>query len=295
MSQASGRPGRYIEAGLSVPNNIQEAVCNYIIENISGGLVLEDEENSSKTTIRFYIPGEKGTEFTLGLTAFIDCIAPDIKFLESHIKLKSIQDVEWVQAYRDSVKPIFIDNVIVRPPWAEIKKSDAVEIIIEPRMAFGTGSHETTKLCIREILKYFRKGMSFFDLGCGSGILSILAAKLGASAVMGVDIDSTAVANARENSVINKVESTVRIEPGSIEIAEQDAPYDFVVANIIKETIIELYDKISEAAGPEGIIILSGLLLEDEPDISSMPKRDDIARFEINREGQWLVYTVFKK
>ena len=200
-----------------------------------------------------------------------------------------------IKAYKESIKPIIIENVVVRPPWISYPATDKIELIIEPKMAFGTGSHETTKLCIREILRFFEPGWTLFDLGCGSGILSILAAKLGAKYVKGVDIDMVAVENAKENIIINGVTDRVKIEFGSIEKANGDGKYDLLAGNLIRSSIVEMYGRIDAVVKSGGIILLSGLLLQDKDAMTELLDRQDIAGHEINQDGQWLAYTIFKK
>ncbi len=286
---------RYFEAVINIPREMQEPVCNYIIENISGGIVLEEEEDSDEVGIRFYVPEEKGEHFRNQLSDYLNIIDSRTITKPENIRTKLIANIEWEQAYKDSIRPVVIDDVIVRPPWIVSPYKDKIELIIEPKMAFGTGGHETTRLCIREIRKYFKAGQRLFDLGCGSGILSILAAKMGAVAVTGVDIDLIAVQNSRENISINRVEDKINIEFGSIEKAEEGVRYDFLVANLIKSSIFELYDRLEAIVKPGGILLLSGLLLQDRKAMDELLTEHQIARREINQDGQWLSYTIWKR
>ncbi len=285
----------YVEAALTVPRDIHDAVCNFIIENYSGGLILEEEEKSDQVGIKFHIPESDGAGFRTELAAYVNRLIPETFFTAINITTRIIKIVEWVDAYRQSVRPTLVDNVVIRPPWVSGDFDDKLEIIIEPKMAFGTGSHETTKLCIREILNHFKKDQTFFDLGCGSGILSILAAKLGAKIAKGVDIDLMSVQDARENIEINGVGENIVIESGSIERAANDAPYDFLVANLIKSTILELYEKIHAAVKTGGIIVLSGLLPEDENNIVNMLDKFDVLKYDIKQDAQWLAIMVVTK
>jgi len=286
---------RYFEAVINIPRDMQVPVCNYIIENISGGIVLAEEDDSDEVGIRFYVPEEKGEHFRNQLSDYLNVINTRTITKPENIRTKLIANIEWEQAYKDSIRPIVIDNVVVRPPWIVSPYKDKMELIIEPKMAFGTGSHETTKLCIREIQKYFKEGQTLFDLGCGSGILSILAAKMGASAVKGVDVDLIAVQNSRENISINRVEDRINIEFGSIEKAEEGTRYDFLVANLIKSSILELYGRLEAIVKPGGILLLSGLLIQDREAMDELLTGCQVSRREINQDGQWLSYTIWKK
>jgi len=286
------KPIEFIEVSLKVPRNIHDAVCNFIIENYSGGILLEEEENSDDVGIKFYISETDGNGFLVELSDYINRLIPEKSFEPCAISTKVIKNIEWEDAYKKSIRPTIVDNVIIRPPWISGDFEDKLELIIEPKMAFGAGGHETTKLCIREILKYFKPGQTFFDLGCGSGILSILAARLGAGMVKGVDIDLISVQNAKENILINKVQGNVVIESGSIEKAIEDPPYDFLAANLIKSTILELYDEIHSAVKSGGVILLSGLLSEDKEEIETMLVKYNILKYDIIQEGEWLVVKV---
>ncbi len=294
MQNDSERTGKYIEVNLTVPKSIDEIVCNYIIENLASGLILEDEEGSDMIGIKFYLPDNNNPGFQKELFQYINSIDSEFEFSENSIRLKDVPDIEWVQFFRDSIQPIFLDDVVIRPPWATIPNKDYIDLIIEPKMAFGTGRHESTRLCIRAIQKYLKEGDSFFDLGCGNGILSVLAAKKNATRVKGADIDPIAIDNTRETIVMNDVADKIEYETGSVEIAEKEKPYDFFVANIIKETILELYERIDRCTKPGGIIVLSGLMPQDEEPIVSKLKKCGRDSYEIINEGDWIAFTVFK-
>jgi ribosomal protein L11 methyltransferase len=259
MPQNAYKAGRYFEASLAVPRSIHELISDYIIGNFAGGIIFEEEDHSDLIGLKFYVPESLGLGFRKNLSAYINSLESQSDFQESGIRVKVIEEMEWIQDYRNSVKPIIIDNVIIRPPWENIEDPDLIDLIIEPKMAFGTGRHETTRLCIREMLKYFKKDQSFFDLGCGSGILSILAARLGGNRIRAADIDQAAVDNCIENAAINKVKGKIEVSSGSIAVALNDTPYDFMAANLIKDTIINLYDDMSRVVKKSGILLLSGL------------------------------------
>ena len=147
---------------------------------------------------------------------------------------------------------------------------------------------------VKAIKKYIKAGQMLFDLGCGSGILSIAAAKLGAKPVTAVDIDLTAVENARENAILNGLEDKIIIECGSIEKSGLSGMYDVVAANIIKNTLVNLLPDINASAKESGIIILSGLLVEEEDELMQLLKSYNYRNVEKNADGQWLSLVIFK-
>ena len=295
MKTGPEKTENYIEAGLIVDAQIHEAVCNFIVERFAGGLILDDKEGGDQVGITFYIADGEHAGFEKLLADYIRDRCGDENFSEADIKTKKIANLEWIQLYRDSIKPVEIGSLYIHPPWIEASKNHAIDLVIEPRMAFGTGNHESTRLCLQAILEYLHPGDSFFDLGCGSGILSIVAAKLGAGFVRGVDIDPIAVQNAVENAELNGVSGKLEIIEGSVDMAQTEKPFDLIAANIIRSTIMELFDGIYQAVKPGGIIVLSGLLVEDKDAVLELFNSHDITKYYIKQDGEWIGITAFKR
>jgi ribosomal protein L11 methyltransferase len=288
-------PQEYIEARLEVPREYADAVCDFIIQNIAGGIVLEDEDDSPTVGIQFYV-GEAKTGYREQLAGYLASILSDRGIPVPAISERRIKNLEWINEYRASIKPIRIANdVVVRPPWHAPLPNTRYDIVIEPRMAFGTGSHETTRSCIRLIREQLQPGTRFLDLGTGSGILSILAAKMGATYVKAIDYDLTAVQNAKENFAVNDVSVPYDILFGSMEKCELDEPYDFVCANIIKSTILPMLGVLVKLTCSGGTLMLSGLLPQDEEDISAALRALGEPDFSILRDNKWLTYAVRKR
>jgi len=288
-------PQEYIEARLDVPREYADAVCDFIIENIAGGIVIEEEDDSPTVGIQFYVDEAK-TGYREQLANYLASILADGGIAPPAISERRIRNLEWIEEYRASVKPIRIaDDIVVRPPWHDPLPNTRYDIVIEPRMAFGTGSHETTRSSMRVIREQFQPGMRFLDLGTGSGILSILAAKMGATYIKAIDYDLAAVQNARENFAINNVSTPCDILFGSVEKCEWDKPYDFVCANIIKSTILPMLGILIKLTGPGGTLMLSGLLSQDEDEVSAALRALGESDFSILRDNKWLTYAVGKR
>lgn len=288
-------PEQYIEASVSVPRELCDAVCSFIVDNIAGGMILEEEEDSPLTGITFYVPESNGSSYKQKLTDYLGQVLSD-RVAPPEIHEKLVRNIEWVEQYKATVRPLRIaDDVVIRPPWELTPAETKFDIVIEPKMAFGTGSHETTRSCLTVIRNQFRAGSRFLDLGTGSGILSILAAKMGANYIKAVDYDSVAVENCRENFAINQISSPYEILFGSIEKCDGDRPYDFVCANIIKSTILPVLPRLTDLTVVDGILVLSGLLAQDERDVSISLERLGQNRFEILHDNEWITYTMVKK
>lgn len=286
-------PEVYTEVRLTVPRVHADAVCNYIIDNIAGGLVLEEEEGSPETGLRFYVPGRQPDSYRPGLEEYLSQVLADDGLDVPEFRERIIENVEWVDAYKKSVRPILVaEDVVIRPSWDASDVNAAYEIVLEPKMAFGTGSHETTRSCLKVIRQRFSSGRTFLDLGCGSGILSILASKLGAEYIMAIDCDVAAVENCRENFVINEVSSRHDILFGSIEKCSQITPFDFACVNIIKSVILPMLERLVNVVKPGGVLVLSGLLAQDEEETTARLNELGQSDFTIMPDNQWLTYVV---
>jgi ribosomal protein L11 methyltransferase len=289
------KPHAYIEARLEVPRHHADAVGNFIIENICSGLVLEEAEDSDATVIKFYVAVNESNDWHELLSTYLSHLVNSTMPYLPAIEERTMENIEWEQEYKKSVKPTYIGtDVVVHPPWCTVDSSIKYDIIIEPKMAFGTGSHETTRSCLRIIRERFKPGMRFLDVGCGSGVLSILADKMQAGFIKAIDTDPDAVENCRENFRINKVAATTEVLIGSIERCQGDPPYDFVCANIVKNTILSILNQLSALTADSGILVLSGLLDKDESEMSDKLLNSGHAAFSIFRDNEWLTYTVQK-
>jgi len=288
------KPQAYVEVRLEVPRSLADVVCNFIIENICSGLVLE-EEDSEVTGIKFYVSQEETKDWRGLLTGYLSHFVNSSMPRAPSIVERIIKNIEWEEQYRKSVTPIHIGcDIVVRAPWTMTKSPIKYDIIIEPRMAFGTGRHETTRSCLKIIQERFRPGMRFLDVGCGSGILSILADKMRASFIKAIDNDPTAVENCYENFQVNTVGSPHEVLLGSIEKCRGDHPYDFVCINIIKSTIFSMLSQLAAHMADPGVLVLSGLLDRDEAEMSARLNENGLPSFSILRDNEWLTYTVLK-
>ncbi len=181
-------------------------------------------------------------------------------------EFRIIQDENWMAAWKDQYQPIKIGrSLMIIPAWVETDFPDRIPIRINPGMAFGTGTHPTTQLCLTMMEDYLQPDMAVFDIGCGSGILSIAAARLGAERVVAVDIDPASVQSTQENSALNRVENHLTIAQGSVAVirggAFGDTQAPFVIANILSSVILGLFqDGLADLVAPVGLLVLSGIL-----------------------------------
>lgn len=213
---------------------------------------------------------------------------------------KQIADQNWMEAWKQRYKPIPIGRrLLILPAWLESPEPERVAIKIDPGMAFGTGTHPTTQLCLELMENAFAKSQTsnVIDVGCGSGILSIAALKLGAREVLGVDIDEESVKNSRENADTNGVGDELILGVGSVgEILEgkfafKSAP--LVVANILAPVIVRLFEAgMADLVEADGAIILSGILFEQEGSVIESGQAHGLRMTERRQMGDWVALTM---
>ncbi len=280
-----------VEIRVRVPRENIDLLTDFIVERICSGLVLEDEDSAAVAI--FYSPPDDAPAHIASVKGFLTHhLGPDAD-IDRRVTAREIKNVAWEDEYRRSVKPAVIGHdVVVRPPWAAAPDGITHDIVIEPKMAFGTGTHETTRSCLKIIRENFQPGMRFLDLGCGSGILSILADKLGASYIKAIDYDLVAVDNTRENFDLNAVKTPHDLLFGSIEKTRGDQPYQFIAANIIKSTILDMLPRLVELTARPGRLVLSGLLVADIDEINAILDRLGATDRSMLEDNEWRTITV---
>jgi ribosomal protein L11 methyltransferase len=284
----------YTEISILVPKVIEDALADFLIENITGGngLVLEDRKDD--VLVRLYLPAERSTEREeKRIREFlVDSRTVEPSDIDNRLSLRHIREIDWATEYRKKFEPVEIGDIIIKSVWSDEEFPGKLVIRLEPKMAFGTGKHETTQLCIDAVSGTVKSGDSVLDLGTGSGILAILAAKLGASEVFGLDLDSGAVENARENMRLNNVDDRVVVAYGSMQSVKVGDFYDVVVSNLIRDGIYELFDDFVRVAKPGGTMILSGILTNQIDEMSRFFDRKGHCEFEITSKNEWACYTM---
>ncbi len=207
-----------------------------------------------------------------------------------------VDDEDWSTAWKKYYKPFRLtDRIVIKPTWEEYKAGEK-DIVIEmdPGMAFGTGTHETTQMCSILLDKYMKDDSDVLDVGCGTGILSIIASKLGAKKVEAIDIDQVAVKVARENIEINKETSKIKAFQGILsDLKHEDQKFDIIVANIIANVIIDLSSLIPYYLKKNSLFITSGIIKERKQDVVDACSKNGMSCMETLEMGEW-VAMVFK-
>ena len=263
----------------------------------------KQEQDDGRAEIVFYLDEQEDPEPYLSsvreglreLSEFMDIGSGEITEDET-------EDKDWVNNWKAYFHAFYVDDILIRPTWVERPENDtsAISVEIDPGTAFGTGSHETTQLCIRALRKNIHPGDRVLDVGTGSGILGIIALKLGASYVFGTDIDEMAVDTARENIVTNGIDPSqftvvagnIIDDPETQKTAGFEA-YDICVANILADIIIPLQAMVFQHVRPGGLMVFSGIIdLKEQAVREAIEKNPQLEILETDHQGEWVSFTV---
>lgn len=278
---------KWIEVQIKTTTEAEEAVSNILYEAGVGGLAIEDPNDvlafmKNEDDWDYIDPSLLNQEFegviikgyfpeSEDLIDKIELIKQNVEKIPQYnldkglgeVTVTEVYEKDWQDSWKKYYKPKKVgDKIVVKPSWEDYeKKADEIIIELDPGMAFGTGTHETTMMCIQKLEQYLKKDDAVFDIGCGSGILSIAAAKLGAGKVIGVDLDAVSVESSRKNVAMNNVENIVQIREGNLlDVVDEKA--DLIVSNIVAEIIIDMTKNIKKYLNRDGIFISSGIILE---------------------------------
>ena len=216
---------------------------------------------------------------------------------ECTIEESETEDVDWVNNWKQYFHQFYIDNILVIPSWENVKPEDSDKMVIhiDPGTAFGTGMHETTQLCIRALKKYVTSETEILDVGCGSGILGMLALKFGAKHSLGTDLDPCAIDATHENMEVNGIrKDQYEVMIGNIidDKAVQDAvgyeKYDIVAANILADVLVPLTPVIIHQMKPGAVYITSGIIEDKEQVVVEAVKAAGLEVLEVNHQGEWV-------
>lgn len=199
-----------------------------------------------------------------------------------------VDDSDWKDKWKEFFKPMKVtENLVIKPTWESYEKTGDEKIIeIDPGMAFGTGTHETTSLCLELIEAYLKQGQRVLDIGCGSGILSIAAALLGSGPVLGVEIDPDAVRTARENVQANGVGDLVTIQEGDL-AKDVEGEAGLIAANLMAPLVIQLASAAAEHLEAQGVFISSGILLGKRKEVEEAICQAGLKILEVREKGEW--------
>jgi ribosomal protein L11 methyltransferase len=300
---------RWLEISLKVNGELAEAVAEVLDRFVVNGVVIERDvpqdgeniENSSADIVKVfgYLPMDDRIEETRNRVEQALWYLGRITPLPT-TEYRTIEDENWMTAWKKNYNPVLIGNKLqIVPSWMNPPDPNRIPIRINPGMAFGTGTHPSTQMCLEHLEIYSPKELPIIDVGCGSGILSIAAIKLGANHALAVDIDEQAVRNTRENAEINQVGEFIESSLGSLqEIREQRfsiSAASVVVVNILAPVIVSLIQSgLGDLVEKKGILILAGILDSQFEDVEKIAHENGFTLVEKRTSADW-VSPVYKK
>ena len=303
---------------LKTTTQATDFVCGLLIELGIHGMEVEDNvhlsrEEKEKQFIDYLadLPEDDGTAYISFYTEENDSAEKVLEQLreklkeagsfvdvgEGSIEKSMTEDVDWVNNWKKYFRSFTVNNFYIKPTWEAVDEAHKGKQMIEidPGTAFGTGKHDTTQLCMKQLMKYVKAGDRILDLGCGSGILSIVAKKLGAGTVTMTDIDSAAIAASKENFEVNHIATDdVTMIEGNIledEVMQADfekEQYDIVVANILADVIIPIAGIVDRFLKQGGVFISSGIIYMKEEEVKeSINRNENLKLIHIEKQGDW--------
>ena len=214
---------------------------------------------------------------------------PDGKYGRLELEMKDVDEEDWSNAWKKYYHPVQVgEHLVVCPSWeAYDRKPDQVVLTLNPGMAFGTGTHDTTRLCMELLEKYITPQDTVLDVGCGSGILAITAALLGANKIIGCDIDEVAVKVAGENAALNGVQDRIAFHQGDL-TSQVEGSFQIICANIVADVIIRLSEDAGRYLAKAGIFITSGIIDTREQDVLNALEQNGFQVIERRTSGGWV-------
>ena len=264
---------------------------------------LPDDDGSSR--ISFYLEEDEAdaSEILEKVRQALDDMSTYAQIGEGTITNEISDEADWRDNWKAYFSSFSIGDIIIKPTWEDMPedKADMTLVEIDPGVSFGTGKHESTQLVIRQLQKYLKAGDEVLDVGCGSGILSIVAAKLGAQHIVGTDIDADCIASSYENFDVNHLERSLAdfyvgnlIDDSTLQENVGYEKYDVVVANILADIIIPMAPALAKTMKPGAIVITSGIIDFKEQEVADALKAVGLTIIESNAQGEWRNITARK-
>lgn len=308
----------YLQMNIETLSAGQEAVSNLLIAAGVGGFEVIDPQDfqefldtvtphwdyvdeellkrqSDRTIIKVYAAdNEQGLAMFKDIEHRIEELreAPEAKLYGTlEITVSDLPEEDWQSGWKQYYKPIHVNHLVVVPLWENYEPKDGEIVMkIDPGMAFGTGAHETTRLCLKALTKTDLAGKTILDVGCGSGILSIGGVLLGAESAFGCDIDQLAVEVARRNAALNGLESKTGYAAGDL-LSVVEGQYPIVVANIVADVILTLLKDLHEVLLPGGLFVASGIIDDRKDELLAAIQKAGLTIENIEEERGWVAIT----
>lgn len=310
---------KWVEVVVPADLEAVEPICELLNRHVRGGVAIElsavinpDDgtplpQLSERVLVKGYLAGVRGWKKRLRHIEMSVSLLGQVRDVGS-VQWRVIDEEDWASTWKQHYHPLLIGHrVVVKPSWEEYEPEPwQVVIELDPGMAFGTGLHPTTQLCLRQLELQVKSGMRVLDVGTGSGILAIAAARLGAASVLALDTDEVAVAAARRNVAMNRLQSLVKVVHGSLETASRESAavgdssgvgecednnlrtFDVVVANIVASVICQLAPGLARLVSRDGALIVGGIIQDKVDMVVQALKRYGVETEETEQMGDWV-------
>jgi ribosomal protein L11 methyltransferase len=289
------------EIRLEIHSSLVDAASNFLVEQGSPGITQEDIKGAGgrrRERLIAYFPHDRSFKPLLKrVWVYLQAIGKSRR-TSFALTSRTIREEKWAEAWKEKFKPIKVTpRLVIKPPWEKwLKKKDQIVIEIDPGMAFGTGTHPSTQMCLQlleQIIPSFPKPPSILDVGTGSGILTIAARKMGAKKIVAIDIDPVAIDSARANARANHVGAGIIFRMGSPEGLNGD--FDIVVANLLPQEILSVAPSLPKFVSSQGCLLLSGFLRKQKREIAAAfePGRFT-AKLFLHQKG-WAAFVLWRE
>jgi len=282
---------RWYQFSVSLPKSFYDIISGQLSEQGFTGFVEQEE------SIECYIPAKKTkAEAQKIIEATLERLKKEFPKLRWTIKGKVIKEENWNKQWEKNTGIVSAtSHIIIKPSWKKLRKKDAGKIVlhIDPKMSFGTGHHETTRLSLELLERYVNSEGAVLDFGCGTGVLAIAAAKLGARSIIAIDNDPWAIENAKENVKRNRVQNIVKVLSGN-ESKIPNRTFSLIVANIDVPTIQKVLPALTHRMKVGSIAIFSGILTSDGESLIPIFAKYRLSAIDLISENEWLAITLMK-
>ncbi|TCS83742.1 50S ribosomal protein L11 methyltransferase [Tepidibacillus fermentans] len=295
-----------------------EAVANILHEAGAGGVIIEDPEVLERewespygevyelspedfpeegVYVKAYFPLNSYLMETVEQikSAINNLLTYDINIGAGHVSISEVNEEDWASGWKKYYKPVQVsEKILITPTWEEVEEKPGQHVIeLDPGMAFGTGTHPTTVMCIQALEKVINGDEKVIDVGCGTGVLSIAAAKLGAKHVLALDLDEVAVKSAKLNIKLNHVDQMVEVKQNNL-LDHIEDQVEIVVANILAEVILRFVNDVARVLKPNGYFIASGIIQSKSELVKEVIEREGLVIEETLTQEDWIAFIAKK-
>ncbi len=273
---------KFYQLKISTDVSVNELIVGFLSNVSAEGFVEEGDGVSC-----YFESSKWDPVFETNVERFLNSLKLQNKIGDFVIDVSVIENQDWNKRWEDSVMPVEVtDDIVIKPSWKSYTGNARIVIEIDPKMSFGTGHHETTRMMVQMLSKYIKGKERVLDLGTGTGVLAIAAVKLGARMCVAVDKDEWSIENARENVERNKVSRQIKIVPGEL-AAVNERDFDLVSANLNRNTLLYLREELFGQCKTGGKLLLAGILTLDESDVVRSFKEVGFKLVETMHESEW--------